>query len=76
MHNTSNPARDTMRLLEKAISGYKTTTATNTECAIRDLLTDLRHYFDRRGIDFADRLEGSLDVYFQEREDMEGDEEA
>ena len=76
MHNTSNPTRDAMRLLEKAISEYQTTIATNTESAIRDLLTDLRHICDQRIIDFDDCLEGSLDAYFQEQKDIGGDDDA
>ena len=59
---------DTMHLLETTIDKYTTAGDTCTESAIRDLLTDLRHYCDQHEIDFNDRLEGSLDVYLEEQE--------
>jgi len=67
---------DTMHLLEKTIDKYGMAGDTCTEFAIRDLLTDLRHYCDEHEIDFDDRLEGSLDVYLEEQEsaDNEGSE--
>ena len=49
---------------------------TSTECAIRDLLTDLRNYCDQHEIDFEDRLEGSLDVYLEEQESADDDRSA
>jgi hypothetical protein len=49
-----------MHVLEATSEHYETTGDTCTESAIRDLLTDLRHYCDRPEIDFDDRLEGSL----------------
>ena len=59
---------DTMHLLEATIEKYGTAGETSTESAIRDLLTDLRHFCDQREIDFEDCLEGSLDVYLEEEE--------
>ena len=59
---------DTMRLLVATIEKYGTAGETSTESAIRDLLTDLRHFCDQREIDFEDCLEGSLDVYLEEEE--------
>ena len=59
---------DTMHLLEKTIDKYGTAGDTCTESAIRDLLTDLRHYCDQHEIDFDYSLEGSLDVYLEEQE--------
>jgi hypothetical protein len=64
---------DTMTILEATIDKYGTAGDTCTEFAIRDLLTDLRHYCDQHEIDFDDRLEGSLDVYLEEK-DSAGDE--
>ena len=58
----------TMHLLETTIEKYGTAGETSTECAIRDLLTDLRHFCDQQEIDFDDSLEGSLDVYLEEQE--------
>ena len=67
---------DTMHVLEATIEHYGTAGETSTESAIRDLLTDLRHYCDQHEIDFDDSLEGSLDVYLEEQEsaDDEGSE--
>ena len=59
---------DTMHLLEATIDKYGTAGETSTESAIRDLLTDLRHYCDHHEIAFEDCLEGSLDVYVEEQE--------
>ena len=59
---------DTMKILEATIEKYGTAGDTCTEFAIRDLLTDLRHYCDQHEIDFDDSLEGSLDVYLEEQE--------
>jgi hypothetical protein len=59
---------DTMKILEASIEKYGTAGETSTESAIRDLLTDLRHFCDQREIDFEDCLEGSLDVYLEEEE--------
>ena len=51
---------DTMKILETTIDKYGTTGDTCTESAIRDLLTDLRHYYDQHEIGFEDCLEGAL----------------
>jgi hypothetical protein len=59
---------DTVHVLIATIEKYGTGGETSTESAIRDLLTDLRHYCDEHEIDFDDRLEGSLDVYLDEQE--------
>ena len=59
---------DTMHVLEATIEKYGTAGETSTESALRDLLTDLRHYCDQHEIDFEDCLEGSLDVYLEEQE--------
>jgi hypothetical protein len=62
---------DTMHLLETTIDKYGAAGETSTESAIRDLLTDLRHYCDQHEIDFDDSLEGSLDVYLEEQENAD-----
>jgi hypothetical protein len=64
---------DTMHLLESAIEQYGMAGDTCAEFAIRDLLTDLRHYCDQHEIDFDDRLEGSLDVYLEEQERVDNE---
>ena len=64
---------DTMHLLEATIEKYGTAGETSTESAIRDLLTDLRHYCDHHEIAFEDCLDGSLDVYMEEQESAESD---
>lgn len=37
--------------------------------AVRDLLTDLRHYCDENGVDFDYASDGSEDVYEEELDD-------
>lgn len=37
------------------------------QSAIRDLLTDIRHYCEAKGLDFCAALDGSYDVYCDER---------
>jgi hypothetical protein len=61
---------DTMYLLEKAISGYESKGAA-AELAVRQLLTDLRHYCDRRDIDIEDPLEDSLEAFLEECDSSE-----
>lgn len=57
-----------MHLLEATIDKYGTAGETSTESAIRDLLTDLRHYCDQHEIDFDYSLEGSREKYLEEQE--------
>jgi hypothetical protein len=64
---------DTMHLLEATIEKYGTAGETSTESAIRDLLTDLRHYCDQHEIDFENGLEGSLDVYLDGKESADSE---
>ena len=64
---------DTMHLLEATIEKYGTAGETSTESAIRDLLTDLRHYCDHHEIAFEDCLDGSLDVYVEEQESADNE---
>src|ERR1022692_4325849 len=64
---------DTMHLLEKTIDKYGTAGDTCTEFAIRDLLTDLRHFCDQHEVDFDVSLEGSLDVYLEEQESADNE---
>jgi len=65
--------KDTMQLLETTIEKYGAAGETSTESAIRNLLTDLRHYCDQQQIDFDDSLEGSLDVYLEEQESADNE---
>ena len=37
------------------------------QCALRDLLTDIRHLSDANGLDFFKALDGSYEVYCEER---------
>ena len=67
---------DTMHLLETTIDKYGTAGDTCAEAAIRDLLTDLRHYCDQHEIDFDYSLEGSLDVYLEEQESADNEQSA
>jgi hypothetical protein len=58
---------------EATIEKYGAAGEASTESAIRDLLTDLRHYCDQKQIDFDDSLEGSLDVYLEEQESADNE---
>ena len=59
----------TLLLVEKAISGYiKTGSGISKESAVRDALSDLRHYCELNDVDFDDQLAASLDLYLEERE--------
>ena len=64
---------DTMHVLEATIEEYGTAGETSTESAIRDLLTDLRHYCDQHEIDFENGLEGRLDVYLDGQESADSE---
>ena len=48
-----------MHLLEGAVQKYEDIGETSAECAVRDLLTDLRHYCDLHNIDFDEHFEGT-----------------
>ena len=39
----------------------------NRQAQLRDLLTDLRHYADVGGLDFQEALDGSNQVYLEEK---------
>jgi hypothetical protein len=54
--------------LAPAIEQYKAD-GVGEQSAIRDLLTDIRHYCDAKRLDFHTALDGSYDVYCDERYD-------
>ena len=43
---------------------------TDYQSGLRDLLTDLRHIADERGLDFDRAIEGSAEVFAEESEDV------
>ena len=61
--HSSNVARD----LQAFIRCRAKRDGCGTADAVRDLLTDLRHFCDARRIDFYQKLDGSYDVYLEER---------
>lgn len=64
----------TILLLEKTIAEYMSgDDGLPKEVAVRDILTDLRHYCELNDVDLDDRPEASLDVYLDEREDAGDD---
>jgi hypothetical protein len=67
-NNMSIVQTNTMHVLDGAVHKYEDIGETSTECAVRDLLTDLRHYCDLHDIDFDERSEGSLEVYLEEKD--------
>ena len=63
------PTRTQHKLLDLITAFIKSDTgADDNQCAYRDLLTDMRHVADILGVDFNFALEGSLEVYEQEKE--------
>lgn len=62
-----------------ALEAFQERTRTNDEdgdTILRDLLTDLRHWADREGVDFDRELSASLDHFNEEKaEEEEGEEE-
>ena len=64
----------TLPLLEKAIGAYiKTGGGITKASAVRDVLSDLRHYCELNDVDFDEQLDSSLDLYLEEREGAEDD---
>ena len=39
------------------------------QCALRDLLTDIRHIADKKELDFSRACDGSYEVYLQEKDE-------
>ena len=54
--------------LEPIVKTYEAE-GTTKQCALRDLLTDVRHYSDAHGLDFFQALDGSYAVYCEERQE-------
>ena len=50
------------------ICGLAERNETERQSALRDLLTDVRHATDHLGLDMHEALEGSYEVYLQEKE--------
>jgi len=59
-----------MARMKKIVESYEKEQGTDTSSAVRDLLTDLRHYCDAKGIDMYVLLDGSYQVYLEEKEEV------
>jgi hypothetical protein len=55
--------------LRTLLATYKKQEGTTDQGALRDSLTDLRHLADEQGLDFFKALDGSYEVYLQEKHD-------
>jgi hypothetical protein len=55
--------------LEPIVKTYEAE-GTTKQCALRDLLTDVRHYSDAHDLDFFKALDGSYEVYCEERREQ------
>ncbi len=55
------------------VYGLSTRNETELQFALRDLLTDVRHAADHLGLDMHQALDGSYDVYLEEKVDHDGD---
>jgi hypothetical protein len=49
------------------IIGTAAQEGTTEQCALRDLLTDVRHVVDELGLDLHEALDGSYQVYLEEK---------
>jgi len=64
--NMSHRQTKTAKQLETLLKRY-VEEGTTKQCALRDLLTDLRHFSDAEGLDLFQALDGSYEVYCEER---------
>lgn len=53
------------------VYGLSTRNETELQFALRDLLTDVRHAADHLGLDMHQALDGSYDVYLEEKPEEE-----
>ena len=60
--------KTSLRDLAPIVQRYETEGATK-QAAIRDLLTDIRHYCEAKRLDFYAAVDGSYDVYCDERQE-------
>ena len=54
-------------LIETMLATYKKSQGTDDHGALRDALTDLRHIADEQKLDFFKALDGSYEVYLEEK---------
>jgi len=64
-----NCQRQAVQKLEVVLKRYAAEGATK-QCALRDLLTDIRHLSDANELDFFQALDGSYEVYCEERQEQ------
>lgn len=57
-----------LKVLAPVVKQYEADGASE-EAAVRDLLTDIRHYCQAKRLDFYQALDGSYDVYCDERQE-------
>ena len=55
-----------LRTLRNALMDYMEVEGADEQSALRDLLTDIRHLCDERGLNIYKALEGSYEVYLEE----------
>ena len=54
--------------IDRAVRNVMTSEGTGRQQALRDLLTDIRHYADSKALDFHAACDGSYQVYLEERQ--------
>lgn len=64
-------AYNNRQLLRQMINAIAKTEGTDSQSALRDLLTDLRHVIDHMKLDIVMAMDGSYDVYLEEKSDPE-----
>ena len=74
MKRLSNPVKDSALRVERTLGGkegynyLKEVGPSEFQTALRDLLTDIRHFVAEKGLDLDKALEGSEEVFLEERE--------
>ena len=59
--------RSVKAVLRRTLRAYAKSEECGEQSALRDLLTDLRHLSDERGLDFHAAEDGSYEGYLEER---------
>lgn len=61
---------EVQKKLREIFAILKETCGDNEQSTLRDLLTDIRHFSDIHDLDFHKALDGSYEVYLEEKEEL------
>lgn len=59
---------ETQKKLAELVQQFADNEAPSIQSAFRDLLTDMRHVADHLGVDFFFAIDGSYEVYLEEKD--------